>query len=89
MTKFWKAVGVMDSQILETGVSRADVMRKLSIKYPTYVVTGTDKDFMKKRKERVPIYPEPIRLICGRITKSKGKEIAEMKNSIDQRHYLH
>ncbi len=40
MTKFWKAVGVMDSQILETGVSRADVMRKLSIKYPTYVVTG-------------------------------------------------
>ena len=82
MTKFWKAVGVMDSQILETGVSRADVMRKLSIKYPTYVVTRTDKDFMKKRKERVPIYPEPIRLICGRITKSKSKELASISEAL-------
>lgn len=88
MTKLWKAVGVMDSKILETGISRADVMRKLSIKYPTYVVTGTDKDFGKNRKERIPIYPEPIRLICGRITKSKSKEIAAIKNSINQRHYL-
>lgn len=87
MELIWKAVGIMDSKVLESGKTKAEVMRKLSVKYPTYVVTGRNKNFHKSFKELTPIYPEPIRLICGRITKSKKKEIASMKDSINRRYY--